>query len=87
MQKRTAQHLTLTIKRAQHLVDEFNRTTPIGAAVRFWRGPREGAGLIASVAHPAELLGGHTPVCWLDVSGGAIALSHIEPLIAHTSDA
>lgn len=65
------------------LVASWNERHPVGTRVRFWklvkRGEPSGE---AFTATPAQMLGGHTAVVWLDhVSAGVsgcIALSHIE---------
>lgn len=61
---------------------DFNRCYPVGTRVRYWRGAREGQGLIGFTRYPAEVLGGHTPVVWICGCSGCIALSHVEPLDA-----
>lgn len=65
---------------AEKLAKKWNERFPIGTQVRYWTGAREGRGNIAITRTPAEVLGGHTPVIWVEGVSGCIALSHVEPL-------
>lgn len=62
-------------------VEIFNLKHPIGTLVRYWRGIREGdpSGEGPTI-HPADLLGGHTGVIWIEGCRGCIALSHVEAI-------
>ncbi len=64
------------IKSMQKQCDDFNERYKVGQKIKFWTGPREGAptheGLIR---FPAEIMGGHTPVVYVE-GKGSIALSH-----------
>lgn len=60
-------------------VDRWNRHHPIGAAVRYWTGERDGDGKTSVTRTVAELLGGHTPVVWVEGEASCIALTHVEP--------
>lgn len=59
------------------IVENFNLKYPVGTKVRYYSGvkgvdPREGV-----TSGPADLLGGHTPVVFVE-GVSAIALTHIE---------
>lgn len=62
------------------LVNHFNHDHTIGTPVRYWTGTREGAGKTSHIRTRAELMGGHTPVVWVEGEASAIALTHIEPI-------
>ncbi len=73
----------LNTKRQQAAVDAWNAKHPIGTSVKYWRGARgraEAASEVGPMSSPAELLGGHTPVVWIEGCSGAIALSHVEAI-------
>ena len=59
-------------------VESFNKKNSIGTSVRYWKFTREGDGLESKTRSEAILLGGHTPVVWVEGEPGCIALSHIE---------
>lgn len=61
-------------------VEDFNRCTPIGSPVRYWPGFREGDGKQSRTRSTAEVLGGHTPVVWVEGEAACIALTHVEVL-------
>lgn len=61
------------------IVERFNERHPIGTAVRYWTGRRQGSGELTETRTPASVLGGHTPVIWVTGHAGCIALTHIEP--------
>jgi hypothetical protein len=54
-----------------------NANFEVGDLVDYWTGAREGTpsgrGRIKSVS----LLGGHTPVAWIDGARGCVALTHL----------
>jgi len=62
-------------------LDEARAHFPVGAAVTYWPGVRQGHGLPGRIWHEATVLGGHTLVTWIrDVDGtnvGALALTHV----------
>ena len=60
------------------ILDRFNKTVPLGTPVRFWPGVREGVGREGKTRSAAELLGGHTPVVWIEDWSGCIALTHVQ---------
>jgi hypothetical protein len=62
------------------LVNHFNHDHTIGTPVRYWTGTREGDGKTSHIRTRAELMGGHTPVVWVEGEASAIALTHIEPI-------
>lgn len=71
----------------QRAVDDFNRQHAIGAPFWAHRGVRGDNPIAVTLKAPAELLGGHTPVAWLDGTSGCIALTHLEPRThAHTEE-
>ena len=55
----------------------FNARYPIGTAVRYWTGVREGEGKLSHTRSIAEVLGGHTAVVWIEGESGCVALSHV----------
>jgi hypothetical protein len=61
-------------------VDGWNGHVEVGAPVRYWRGAREGEGLLGRTRSTAQLLGDHTPVVWIEGCSGCIALTHVELL-------
>lgn len=67
-------------KKLDEAVAIFNRQHPVGTRVRYWRGIREGAGLVGFTKSAAGILGDHTAVVWIAGCSGCIALSHVEPL-------
>jgi hypothetical protein len=69
-------------RRAQHeqTIAAFNEANPPGALVRFWTGFREGPGKEGRIYHVATLLGGHTPVAWIEGAGSCVALTHVEAI-------
>lgn len=61
------------------VVARWNEAHQKGTRVRYWKGPREGEPTgEATTRAPAEALGGHTAVVWLDGVSGCIALTHVE---------
>jgi len=60
--------------------DSFNNRCPVGHDVRYWSGAREGEGKVGKVKYPAQILGGHTAVVYIDAGVGAVALTHVEVL-------
>lgn len=67
-----------TLKQRQKAVDLFNATHAPGTAFWAYRGARGENPIACTLRAPAELLGGHTPVAWLDGVSGCIALTHLE---------
>lgn len=59
---------------------EWNRRHPVGTPVRYWTGMRKGDGVASRTRYVASVMGGHTPVVWVDGHPACIALSHVEPL-------
>ena len=57
---------------------EFNRRVPVGTRVCYWPGIRDGLGILSQTRTPAQVLGGHTPVVWVEGRTDCIALSHVE---------
>ena len=66
------------LRRLQAEADRFNATHAVGASVRYWRGPIEGVGQVGRTRTPAEVLGEHTAVVWIEGCAGCVALSHVE---------
>lgn len=60
------------------LVESWNATYPVGQAVRYSAGFREGATSRGRTRSRATLLGGHTAVVWVEGYSGCIALSHVQ---------
>jgi hypothetical protein len=71
-----------TQKQLQVLVDEWNANHPIGTPVRYYAriNPREDPRGIYKTRSEASVLGGHTPVVWLDGKSGCVALEACEPV-------
>lgn len=68
-----------TLARQRALVEEFNRQLPVGTKVRYWKLAMAGEPSGEAVTRtPAELLGGHTAVVWLDGVTGCMAVDHVE---------
>jgi hypothetical protein len=63
-------------------VARWNAAYPVDTPVRYWSGVREGEGVVSRTRTLAEVLGGHTAVVWLEAGGGAVALTHVEPIVA-----
>lgn len=59
------------------MVEWFNKVCPIGTAVYYWPGAREGEPRKGVTRSEAWLLGGHTPVVMVTGYAGGIALSHV----------
>lgn len=70
---------------AQEIVDEFNATYPVGAPVRYWTGTKDGPGKPSKTRTQARVLGGHTPIVWVEDVAGCLALSHVEPVVGGLS--
>jgi len=66
-------------RQRQQAVDEFNARYSIGAPFWAYKGLRGENPIACTLRAPAEMLGGHTPVAWLDGVSGCIALTHLEP--------
>lgn len=62
----------------QAVVDAFNERNPVGTLVRYWRGFKQGPGELGPVYRPAIVLGGHTPIVWIEGAGWCIALDHVD---------
>jgi hypothetical protein len=60
-------------------INRFNKDNPVGSRVRYWTGVREGDGILSKVRAPAEILGNHTAVVWVDGRSDCIALTHVQP--------
>ena len=72
---------TAKMLRLQTQVTKRDAEHPVGTLVRYWRGVREGEPSgVGKVRWPAELLGGHTPVVWIEDCTGCVALTHVEPV-------
>ncbi|GLX06719.1 hypothetical protein Misp03_36460 [Microbispora sp. NBRC 16548] len=68
------------IRRAMTTVDAWNAEHPIGTAVRYWTGFREGPGKISNTRTVAQLIAGQSPVVWVEGEGSCISLTHVEPV-------
>ncbi|MEU4231122.1 hypothetical protein AB0F17_43095 [Nonomuraea sp. NPDC026600] len=64
-------------------MEEWNAAYPVGQPVRYWTGWREGEGRRSRTRTPAQLLGGHTAVVWMEGESSCVALSHVEPITEH----
>ncbi len=68
----------MPMSKSQNVVDEFNRSHPIGTTVVFWPADRSGPGRSGVTRTEAWLLGGHTPVVKITGKPGCVALSHVK---------
>jgi hypothetical protein len=59
------------------IIENFNLRHEVGTPVRYWPGGRDGESREIVTTSEADLLGGHTPVVFVQ-DAGAIALTHIE---------
>ena len=59
-------------------VEKFNARYSVGDALWAYRGIVRENPIAVTLRAPAELLGGHTPVAWVDGTSGCIALTHLE---------
>lgn len=60
----------------QKQCDDFNARYAVGDRIKFWAGLRAGNPTHEGVIRfPAEIMGGHTPVVYVE-DMGSIALSH-----------
>lgn len=73
--------------RAEAAVNEWNLTTPVGAAVRYWPGLKEGPGVESTTTCEAFVLGGHTAVVRVAGHASCLALTHVERIGAPTNPA
>lgn len=70
--------MTAKEKKAQRTCDEWNAANPIGTAVRYWRGMREGDPTgTGKIYNEATVMGG-SPVAWISGCRGCVALTHVE---------
>lgn len=51
---------------------------PVGTAIRYWTGVRQGEGKTSRTRSEPRMLGGHTSVVWVEGESSCIALTHIE---------
>lgn len=70
--------------------DEFNALYPVGTPVIAYPGCRpvddsSAERLVTRTRSKAELLGGHTPVVWVEGHGACIALTHVDVFRAFDS--
>lgn len=66
---------------AEQIVEEWNRQHAVGAPVKAWPGVvgDENNELHTTTRTEAQLLGGHTPVVWVEDHPSCIALTHVQP--------
>ena len=72
--------MTQHVNRAEKEAALFNAKHSTGTLCRFWRGVKEGDGIISRTRCHAFALGGHTACVMFECGGGAIALTHVEPI-------
>ena len=68
----------MTTSEALRIARGFNDMFVVGTPVRYWTGAREGTGVLSHTRTPADVLGGHTPMVWVDGHAACIALTHVE---------
>jgi hypothetical protein len=61
-------------------VNSNSTDLPIGTPVRYWTGIREGEGKTSHTRTEVRMLGGHTPVVWVEGEPSCIALTHVESI-------
>jgi len=66
---------------------EDRKLSPLGAPVRYWTGDRHGDGRTGTARTGAQVLAGQTAVLWVNETGGAICLTHVENLTPRYVDA
>ncbi|MFJ9633729.1 hypothetical protein ACIRU8_39155 [Streptomyces sp. NPDC101175] len=69
----------------EETVRAFNTAHPVGTPVIAYPSCRpedcpDDPRLVTTTRSPAEVLGGHTPVAWVDGHDACIALTHIDPI-------
>lgn len=70
--------MTAKQKKLQDKVDRFNLANPVGAMVHVRKD--NGEVVLSKTTAEASLLGGHTPVVWLDGISGCYDLSRVTPV-------
>jgi hypothetical protein len=68
-------------KKLEKEIERFNKKHPVGTKILYWTGIRQGVGKESVTNTEARLLGGHTPVVWVEGHGPCVALTHIEPVV------
>ena len=61
----------------RHIVERWNHRVKVGAPVTYRRD--DGTKVETKTRSPAEVLGNHTPVIWLDGIHGCVALDRVCP--------
>lgn len=56
---------------------KFNARYPVGAVIQCWTGPIEGKPVERIVRLPAQIMGGHSAVVYVEGGGGCVLLSHV----------
>jgi hypothetical protein len=69
----------LTRHQLQLACDRFNATYKPGDEITVYTGLIGESPRIARIRCPAEILGGHTPVVWVEGVAGCVALTHTAP--------
>lgn len=64
------------------VVASWNILYPVGTPVRYWPAIRRGDGRTGVTRAPASLLGGHTPIVWIEGASSAIALTNVQAAAA-----
>lgn len=66
---------------AERIAHAFNNLYPVGTLCEYWTGGKceEPSGK-ARIRYEATVLGGHTPVVWLEGVRSCIALTHVRPI-------
>ncbi len=72
--------IALSTLSAQKACAKWNTLFPVGTLVRYWRGLREGRGLVGKTRSSATVVCG-TAVVWIEGCCGCVAISHVEPQI------
>lgn len=68
------------------MVENWNLSHPIGTAVTYWPGVREGKGVKSVTRSRAEMMCDHASV-WVEGEASSISLSHVEVLVKQPTDA
>lgn len=67
-------------QRENEAVERWNNHHLVGTPVRYWPGAREGAGIESITRTPAQMLGGHSAVVWVEGYSSCIFLTHVEAI-------
>ncbi len=67
----------------QRQCDDFNQRYPVGQRVSVRKD--SGEAIVTATREPAEVLGGHSAVIWLEGITGCYLLARVSPIMAEAS--